>query len=68
VPGAADDNVGQLNFKVNFPLTDTISIPISLTYANKKALLQDESEIRGYIGFTFDFDGALRKALLAPPP
>jgi hypothetical protein len=66
VPDATDDDITQLNFKVNFPLTDTISIPLSITYANKKELLQDESEMRGYIGFTFDFDGALRKALLGP--
>jgi hypothetical protein len=66
VPGAADDEVAKLNFKLNFPLTDTISIPLSITWANKTDLLQGESEIRGYIGFTFDFDGALRKALLGP--
>jgi len=66
VPGATDDTIGKLNFKLNFPLTDTINVPLSITWANKKALLQDESELRGYIGFTFDFDGALRKALLPP--
>lgn len=66
VPGSSDDDISQLNFKMDFPLTDTLSIPLSITYANKKELLQDESEIRGYIGFTFDFDGALRKALLTP--
>jgi hypothetical protein len=66
LPGAADDEVAKVNFKLSFPLTDTISIPLSITWANKTDLLQDESEIRGYIGFTFDFDGALRKALLGP--
>jgi hypothetical protein len=66
VPGAGDDDVAKLNFKLSFPLTDTINIPLSITWANKTDLLQDESEIRGYIGFTFDFDGALRKALLGP--
>lgn len=66
VPGATDDTIGKLNFKLNFPLTDTINVPLSITWANKKALLQDESEMLGYIGFTFDFDGALRKALLPP--
>lgn len=63
LPGTADDEVASLNFKLSYPLTDTINIPLSITWANKKALLQDESEVRGYIGFTFDFDGALRRAL-----
>jgi hypothetical protein len=48
---------------LSYPLTATISIPLSITWANKTALLQDEAETRGYIGFTFDFDGALRSAL-----
>jgi hypothetical protein len=63
VAGYADDNVASVNIKFSYPLTDTIQIPLSLTWANKSELLQDESEVRGYIGFTFDFDGALRKAL-----
>lgn len=63
VPGTADDEVARVNFKLTYPLTDTINIPLSITWANKQDLLQDESEVRGYIGFTFDFDGALRKAL-----
>jgi hypothetical protein len=63
VPGSADDNVASVNIKFSYPLTDTIQVPLSLTWANKSELLQDESEVRGYIGFTFDFDGALRKAL-----
>lgn len=61
--GSADDNVASVNIKFSYPLTDTIQIPLSLTWASKSELLQDESEVRGYIGFTFDFDGALRKAL-----
>lgn len=63
VPGTADDTVAKINFKLAYPLTDTITIPFSLTWANKTDLLKDESEVRGYIGFTFDFDGALRNAL-----
>lgn len=63
VPASADDTVATLSFKLNYPLTDTISIPLSITWANKTELLKDEAETRGYIGFTFDFDGALRKAL-----
>jgi hypothetical protein len=64
VPGSIDDNVASLNFKLAYPLTDTIKIPLSITWANKTQLLKDEAETRGYLGFTFDFDGALRKALL----
>ncbi|HZF14641.1 MAG TPA: hypothetical protein VE046_01735 [Steroidobacteraceae bacterium] len=67
VPGAANDDVASLNLKLVYPLSDTISVPLSITWANKKDLLRDESEIRGYIGFTFDFDGAIRKALLGEP-
>lgn len=67
VPGVKDDEVASLNVKLSYPLTDTINVPLSITWANKTDLLKDESEIRGYIGFTFDFDGALRKALTAGP-
>lgn len=67
VPGTGDDEVASLNFKLTYPLTDTINIPLSVTWANKKELLVDESEVRGYIGFTLDFDGALRRALATTP-
>lgn len=45
--------------KLTIPLFDGISIPFSVTYANRKDLIK-ESTIRGNFGFTFDLAKALK--------
>lgn len=65
VPEAAYDTNAKLNVKLEYPLTRTISIPVSLTWANHKDLIEGEDELRGHIGFTLDL-GQLLKPDPAP--
>lgn len=55
VPMAKHDEIGKLNAKLSVPVSEGVSIPISVTWANHKDLLTDEEEVRGHIGFTADF-------------
>lgn len=54
VPDTAHDQISKVSFKLMYPISDAVSMPISFTWANHEDLLQDEDEIRGHIGFTFD--------------
>ncbi len=54
VPEAAHDRIARANVKLTYPISEAVSLPISLTWANHEDLLQDEEEVRGHIGFTFD--------------
>jgi hypothetical protein len=47
------DNMFRAQGKVVVPLMNGISLPLSVTYANRSELI-DESDIRGQFGFTFD--------------
>jgi hypothetical protein len=62
VPDSAHDTNAKLNVKLELPLTATIKIPISVTWANHKDLIEGEDEIRGHIGFTLDLS-PLRAAI-----
>lgn len=67
VPNAIHDNIAKANVKLDIPIHDGISIPVSVTWADHKDLLTDESEIRGHIGFTFNFSpGELLKKPKSP--
>ncbi len=61
VPDAAHDKIARANLKLTYPISGTVSLPISITWANHSDLLAGEKEIRGNIGFTYDlgplFDG-----------
>jgi hypothetical protein len=54
VPDALHDNIAKANIKIEIPIRNGISIPLSVTWADHKDLLSDESEVRGNIGFTFN--------------
>ena len=54
VPSAKHDTGAKLNAKLDLPLTANLKIPISVTWANHKDLIEGEDEIRGHIGFTLD--------------
>jgi hypothetical protein len=60
VPDVLHDRVGKVNARFVYPLTKTIKIPISVTWANHADLLTDESDVRGNIGFTIDFDPLMK--------
>ncbi|UCC84456.1 MAG: hypothetical protein JSW46_05865, partial [Gemmatimonadota bacterium] len=51
----ADDEIGIAQIKVNIPVTAGLRLPISVTYATRTELI-DEEEIRGNVGLTVDFD------------
>ncbi len=46
--------------KLEFPLADGLAVPLSVTYANHKDLLEGEDEIRGHIGISYDFSKLLK--------
>ena len=60
VNGIALNETGPLRFlqaRLRLPMGDGgVSIPLSVTYANRPEFVQGENEIRGNIGLTFDFD------------
>jgi hypothetical protein len=68
VPAAAYDTNAKLNVKLEYPLSRTMSIPISLTWANHKDLIEGEDELRGHIGFTLDLGKLLRPEPDGPGP
>jgi hypothetical protein len=57
--GAKPNYIGQL--KLTIPLFDGISLPISLSVANRSDLI-NEKTVKGRFGFTFD----LTKLMLRP--
>lgn len=62
VPSANHDTNAKLNAKLDLPISANVKIPISVTWANHKDLIEGEDEIRGHIGFTLDLS-PLRSAI-----
>lgn len=54
-PEAMHDTIAKAQLKLEVPWSQSIKIPISVSWANHKDLLTDERDIRGHIGFTFDY-------------
>ena len=54
VPMSKHDQNTTVNAKVTIPIATGISLPISVTWANHRDLLTDDT-IQGHIGFTIDF-------------
>lgn len=61
-PTAKHDTVVRSGFKLEFPLSDSAKLPISINYANHRDLLTDQSEVIGHVGITFDFSGLKKKS------
>lgn len=64
VPDAKHDTNAKLNAKLELPLSANVKIPVSVTWANHKDLIEGEDEIRGHIGFTLDLSPL--KSKIAP--
>jgi hypothetical protein len=62
VPAAAHDKIESANLKLTYPVTETINLPFSITWANHTDLLRGEREIRGNIGFTYDLSPLFKSA------
>lgn len=50
--------IARAQAKWEFPITRGVSIPISVTWANRTELI-DEREIRGTFGISYDFSSLL---------
>jgi hypothetical protein len=62
VPAAAHDKIESANLKLTYPVSETINLPFSITWANHAELLRGEREIRGNIGFTYDLGPLFKPA------
>lgn len=60
-PSSAPANVATLGLEWVFPLTDGVSIPFSISWANHTALISDRDEVIGHIGINLDLDGILQR-------
>jgi len=60
-------NIGVAQFKANFPISNGVSIPLSVTYATATDLIK-EDHVRGNFGISFDLDkfSALAHKVLKP--
>lgn len=64
VPGVDDGTLAKASLKVVLPLSDGLSLPLSVTWANHKDLLDAESEIVGHFGLAFDVSRILKLPIL----
>jgi hypothetical protein len=48
-------NIAVANFRFELPVAAALSIPFSISYANRTELL-NEKEVKGHFGLTFDLD------------
>jgi hypothetical protein len=54
VPTAGHDTIGKLNVKLEIPVMEGVKLPLSITWANHKDLLDARNEIQGHFGFAVD--------------
>jgi hypothetical protein len=52
-------HLGVVQAKLSLRLTDSVKIPLSMTWATRKELIK-EKDVRGQIGLTLDIDQVLR--------
>jgi len=52
-------NIGVVQGRLTLPVSNTIKIPLSVTWSNRKELI-NESETRGQVGITFDLDSLFK--------
>jgi hypothetical protein len=62
VPDTAHDEIAKANIKLTYPLSETVNLLFSTTWANHTDLLDAEKEIRGNIGFTYDLGPLFKPA------
>lgn len=55
-PENARTSQAVLGLKLEVPVSKNITAPFSLRWSNRNELLQDEDEIVGHIGLSFDFE------------
>jgi hypothetical protein len=55
-PIGVADSVAKAQAKISFKAGDNIKIPISLTWANRASLLDDNDDVVAHVGISYDFD------------
>ncbi len=55
LPSAMHPTNVKANVMLEFPISKSAKVPISISWADHRDLLTGEKNIRGHIGFTFDF-------------
>lgn len=61
VPRAKHDSVARTGVKFEIPITDSVTLPLSITWANHRDLLTDQSVLKGHVGLAWDFSGLTKK-------
>ena len=61
VPDAKHDSVVNTGVKFEIPITDSVSLPLSVTWANHRDLLTKQSVLKGHVGLAWDFSGLTKK-------
>ncbi|HXO18947.1 MAG TPA: hypothetical protein VOA87_03375 [Thermoanaerobaculia bacterium] len=62
VPDALHPDIFQANAKLEYSLSKSVKIPISISWANHADLLTNEHNISGHFGFTVDFSKLAKPA------
>ncbi|HEY0780815.1 MAG TPA: hypothetical protein VGE98_00045 [Thermoanaerobaculia bacterium] len=60
--GVTHPDIFKANAKLEYPLTDAVKIPLSISWANHADLLKSEHEVRGHFGLTVDFSKLTKPA------
>jgi len=61
IPNALHDSIIKASVQLVYPVTKSVSIPVSVTWANHRDLLSKEGIVRGNIGFSVDFSQFQKK-------
>jgi hypothetical protein len=56
VPMGMEDSIAKASVGVSFKLSEAVKVPFSITWANRTSLLQDEDEVVGNVGISYDLD------------
>lgn len=55
VPAGQKDSTARLGLTWTFKVSDKAVVPLSITWANRTDLLENESDVIAHVGYSFDF-------------
>jgi hypothetical protein len=61
VPGAKHDTLAKASVRLDVPLTETVSIPVTVNYASHTDLLTDQHQLTSHVGIAWDLSGLSKK-------
>ncbi len=62
VPDAAHATIARAGVTLQFPLSKSVAVPLSINYANHRDLLTDENAVVGNIGLAIDLSAVRKKS------